>query len=309
MSSEAASTTATAPSGSHVPAAKVVWVNGRLVGARDAAISVFDHGLLYGDGVFEGLRVYGGRILKCKTHLDRLYASARAIRLAVPYGREELTEAIRQTCRANDREDAYIRLCVTRGAGALGLNPFNCDRPSVFLIAASIRMYPQDLYANGMAVIVAKTIRTDPRALSPAIKSMNYLNNIQAKIEAIDAGVLEAIMLNWKGKVCECTGDNIFIVRDGVLLRPPLSAGILEGVTMRIVEGLAREAGIPTGELEMDIEDVLSADEVFLTGSAAEVIPVTKVGESPIADGRPGPLTTRLTAAFRRMIADGVPED
>ncbi len=292
-----------------IPAVKAIWLNGELVAPAAATVSVFDHGLLYGDGVFEGIRVYGSRILKCKTHLDRLYASARAVRLAVPYSREELTQAIRDTCAANDREDAYIRLCVTRGAGTLGLNPFNCDQPTVFIIAASIQLYPQELYENGMGVIVARTIRNDPRALSPQIKSMNYLNNILAKIEAIDAGVLEAIMLNWEGNVCECTGDNIFLVKDGKLLRPPLSAGILEGVTMRIVESLATELGIEVIERNLKLDDVLAADELFLTGSAAEVIPVTKVDQTPIAASKPGPITAQLIQAFRAMIADGVPED
>ncbi len=295
--------------GSSIPAIKAVWINGELVDPAHATVSVFDHGLLYGDGVFEGIRVYGGRILKCKTHLDRLYASAKSIRLDVPYTHDELTRAMRETCDANQRTDTYIRLCVTRGAGSLGLNPFNCDKPTVFIIAGSIQLYPPALYEHGMAVIVAKTIRTDPRALSPAIKSMNYLNNIQAKIEAIDAGVLEAIMLNWKGHVCECTGDNIFVVKDGQLLRPPLSAGILEGVTMRIVGDLARGLGIPVVERDITVEDVMGADELFLTGSAAEVIPVTKVNQTPIADGKPGPTTSKLTKAFRDMIAAGVPED
>jgi len=293
-----------------VPDVKAVWINGDLVPPAEAAVSVFDHGLLYGDGVFEGIRVYGGKILKCKTHLDRLYASARAVRLAVPFSREELTQAIRDTCAANDnRQDAYVRLCVTRGAGMLGLNPFNCQTPTVFIIAASIQLYPAELYEQGMAVVVAKTIRTDPRALSPAIKSMNYLNNIQAKIEAIDAGVFEAIMLNWEGKVCECTADNIFLVKDGRLLRPPLSAGILEGVTMRIVQGLAVDLGIDVVEQDIELADVMAADELFLTGSAAEVMPVTKVEDTVIGDGTPGPVTTQLIAAFRQMIADGVPED
>jgi len=292
-----------------VPTVKAVWINGELVPPAEATVSVFDHGLLYGDGVFEGIRMYGGRILKCKTHLDRLYASARSVRLAVPYSREELTRAIRQTCEANDRTDSYIRLCVTRGAGTLGLNPFNCDQPTVFIVAASIQLYPQELYESGMAVIVAKTIRNDPRALSPAIKSMNYLNNIQAKIEAIDAGVLEAIMLNWSGHVCECTGDNLFLIKDGRLLRPPLSAGILEGVTMRVVQELAAQLGLMIEERDITLEDVFGADEIFLTGTAAEVIPVTKVDEQQIADGQPGPITGKLIKAFRAMIARGVPED
>jgi len=312
MTPDAASSPTAAPRNappSPVPTVKAVWINGELVPPTEAAISVFDHGLLYGDGVFEGIRMYGNRILKCKTHLDRLYASARAVRLAVPYSREELTRAIRRTCEANERTDSYIRLCVTRGAGTLGLNPFNCDQPTVFIIAASIQLYPQALYDSGMAVIVAKTIRNDPRALSPAIKSMNYLNNIQAKIEAIDAGVLEAIMLNWQGYVCECTGDNLFLVKDGRLLRPPLEAGILEGVTMRVVQELATQLSLPVEQRDITLDDVFSADEIFLTGTAAEVIPVTKVDERPIGDGQPGPITGKLIKAFRAMIARGVPED
>lgn len=299
---------ATAPAAPQ-PAVNAVWINGELVPPDKATVSVFDHGLLYGDGVFEGIRMYGGRVLKCKTHLDRLYASAKAVRLAVPYSREQLTRAIRDTCEANGRTDAYIRLCVTRGVGTLGLNPFNCAQPTVFIIAASIQLYPPELYEQGMSVIIARTIRTDPRALSPAIKSMNYLNNILAKTEAIDAGVLEAIMLNSKGHVAECTGDNIFLVKDGKLLRPTLEAGILEGVTMRIVQRLAIDAGIEVIERDLVVDDVMGADEVFLTGSAAEVIPVTRVGSTPIADGNPGPITRQLNTAFRKMIADGAPED
>ncbi len=305
------STTAVPPNApaSPVPTVRAVWINGELVPPAEATVSVFDHGLLYGDGVFEGIRMYGGRILKCKTHLDRLYASAKAVRLTVPYSREELTRAIYATCEANQRQDAYIRLCITRGAGTLGLNPFNCHQPTVFIIAASIQLYPPALYEKGMAVIIAKTIRNDPRALSPAIKSMNYLNNIQAKIEAIDAGVLEAIMLNWEGHICECTGDNIFFVNDGRLLRPPLSAGILEGVTMRIVQELAAEQGLSVCEQTITRDDVFAADEIFLTGTAAEVIPVTKVDDHTVGDGTPGPVTRKLIKAFRAMIADGVLED
>lgn len=294
--------------------ARQIWQDGRLVPAGEATISVFDHGLLYGDGVFEGIRAYNGRILKLKTHLDRLYASAAAIRLTIPYSAEELTTAIRQTLEANDRRDAYIRLCVTRGVGGLGLHPFNCERAGVFIIAASIKLYPQELYENGMAIITAKTLRTPPTSLDPAIKSMNYLNNILAKIEAIDAGVLEAIMLNHQGHVAECTGDNLFIVRPGAdgkphVFTPPLEDGVLNGVTKRVVEDLARAAGFQVSATHLRIDDIYAADEMFLTGTAAEVIPVTKVDDRQIGSGQPGPITLQLNQAFRALVAENAPED
>lgn len=292
---------------------KRIWFNGKLVPAHQATVSVYDHGLLYGDGVFEGIRAYGGKIFKLQTHLRRLYDSAKAIRLEIPYTVEELAAAVRETVAANEQEDGYIRLCVTRGAGSLGLNPFTCKQASVFIIADSITLYPAEFYQNGMAVITASTVRNHPAALSPRIKSMNYLNNILAKIEALDAGVMEAVMLNHQGYVAECTGDNIFIARElhgkRVLLTPPLHAGILEGVTMCTVEQLAREQGIEVHRVDLTKHDLYTADEMFLTGTAAEVIPVTKVDGRVIGDGEPGKMTTTLIRAFRDLVENDPPED
>jgi branched-chain amino acid aminotransferase len=288
-------------------------LNDELVDAAQAKVSVYDHGLLYGDGVFEGIRAYNGRVLKMRSHLARLFESARHIRLQIPYSIEELEVAIRKTLEANQKRDGYIRLCVTRGAGTLGLNPYQCNEPTTFIIADSITLYPHELYEKGMAVVTASTIRNHPGALSPRVKSMNYLNNILAKIEAIDAGVLEAIMLNHQGFVAECTGDNIFIVRElegePTLVTPPLNAGILEGVTMNLVIELAIAAGIAVRRFDLTKHDLYTADEMFLTGTAAEVIPVTKVDGRLIGNGEPGAITQRLIADFRRLTTDGVPED
>lgn len=296
-------------------APKQIWIDGELVPADKATVSVYDHGLLYGDGVFEGIRAYHGRVFKLASHLKRLYASAAAIRLEIPYAVDALGQAVRDTLEANERKDAYIRLCVTRGVGSLGLNPFLCKQASVFIIADTIRMYPQELYDNGMEVIIAKTIRNHPGALSPAIKSMNYLNNILAKIEAIDHGVLEAIMLNHQGNIAECTGDNLFVVRQNAkgqteLVTPPVSAGALEGVTMTSVLKIAKNAGISAGRGELTADDLFSAKEVFLTGTAAEVIPVTKIDGRTIGNGAPGELTLKLSKAYHELVtADDAPED
>lgn len=293
---------------------KLIWIDGEIVPPEKATVSVYDHGLLYGDGVFEGIRAYHGRVFKLTSHLKRLYASAAAIRLEVPYAVDALGRAVRDTLKANERTDAYIRLCVTRGVGSLGLNPFLCKRAGVFIIADTIRMYPQELYDNGMEVIIAKTIRNHPAALSPAIKSMNYLNNILAKIEAIDHGVLEAVMLNHKGFVSECTGDNLFIVRDAAdgkpeLVTPPDAAGLLEGVTMNTVLKIARDAGIPTRRGDLTPDDLFAAREVFLTGTAAEVIPVTRIDGRTIGDGAPGAMTRKLSKAYHELVAGDSPED
>ncbi|MFP4144410.1 MAG: branched-chain-amino-acid transaminase [Phycisphaeraceae bacterium] len=292
---------------------KQIWLNGKLVPPEKAMVSVYDHGLLYGDGVFEGIRVYNGRIFKLRTHLERLYESARAIRLEIPYPFDELAAATRETVEACGQKDAYIRLCVTRGVGTLGLNPFNCDRPSVFIIVDRMALYPRSLYETGMEVITAATIRNHPQAISPRIKSMNYLNNILAKIEALDAGVMEAVMLNPQGYVAECTGDNIFIVRelDGqpTLQTPPLHAGGLEGVTMRAVVRLAQEMGLPVMATDLTRYDLYAAKEMLLTGSAAEVIPVTMIDKRVIGDGKPGKVTLRLIEAFRKLVENDAPED
>ncbi len=282
-----------------------VWVNGELVDKNDAKLTVFDHGTLYGDGVFEGIRAYGGKVFQVKTHVDRLYESARKIRLAIPYTKQELIEAMRATLTANSVVDGYIRLVVTRGEGTLGLSPFKCPDPNVFIIADQIALYGEEMYRDGMSVIIAETIRTSARMLDPSIKSMNYLNNIMAKIEAIDAGVAEAIMLNVDGNVAECTGDNIFIVKDGRVVTPPAEAGMLIGITRGVVMMLARKLGLDVVERDITPDDVYAADECFLTGTAAEVISVTKVDERLIGNGKPGPITQKLLAAFRQYIANG----
>jgi len=293
---------------------KQIWLNGKLVPPDQAVVSVYDHGLLYGDGVFEGIRVYHGRIFKLTSHLKRLYASAAAIRLEIPYEVDELGQAIRETVKANERQDAYIRLCVSRGVGTLGVNPFTCKRANVFIIVDDITIYPKELYDNGMEIIIAKTIRNHPAALSPSIKSLNYLNNILAKIEAIDAGVLEAVMLNHEGNVSECTTDNLFIVRkdaqgEAELVSPPASAGMLEGVTMTTVMQLGGELGIKVLREDLTPEQLMAADELFLTGTAAEVIPVTKIDGQTLGNGEPGPITQKLFTAFHDLASGPVPED
>jgi branched-chain amino acid aminotransferase len=282
-----------------------VWLNGELVEEEAAKLTVLDHGTLYGDGVFEGIRVYGGRLFKCQAHVDRLFDSAKYIRLAIPYTKQELTDAMKETVAANGVADGYIRLVVTRGPGTLGLSPFKCPAPNAFIIADQIALYPKEMYEEGMAVIVAKTVRTSPRMLAPVVKNLNYLNNILAKIEAIDAGVAEAIMLNEHGNIAECTGDNLFIVAGGKALTPPPEAGILVGITRGVVIDLARRLGIPVAERDVNVDALYAADECFLTGTAAEVISVTSVDGGTIGDGRPGPVTQKLLSAFRQYIASG----
>ncbi|MGB2820218.1 MAG: branched-chain-amino-acid transaminase [Phycisphaerae bacterium] len=282
-----------------------VWLDGKLVDEENARVSVFDHGILYGDGVFEGIRIYGGRIFQCEPHVNRLYDSARRIRLAIPYTKQEIEDAMYETLRANGVADGYIRLVVTRGPGTLGLSPFKCSDPCVYVIADQIALYPQEMYDNGMAVIIARTLRMSANMLDPGVKSLNYLNNIVAKIEAIDAGVAEAIMLNVDDHVAECTGDNLFIVEDGGIVTPPLSAGILPGITRKVVLSLAGKLDVPAAEDDITVERLLNADECFLTGTAAEVIAVTKIDETVIGSGKAGPVTQKLLAAFREYIASG----
>ena len=279
-----------------------VWLNGHLVPVAEAKISVFDHGVLYGDGVFEGLRSYSGRVFRLEQHLQRLEDSARAIRLVMPMTRKEMTEAIYQTMEANGIRDGYIRLVVTRGVGTLGLSPDRTDGPSVFIIASQIELYPRELYEKGMAVISSSIVRNHPNALSARIKSCNYLNNILAKIEAMDAGVYEAIMYNHCGYVSECTGDNIFLVRNGVVQTPPISAGVLEGITRDAVIELIRKRNIPIREIDLARHDLYVADECFLTGSAAEVIPVTSIDGRPIGNAQPGPVTLELIADLQELV-------
>lgn len=278
-----------------------VYVAGKLVPKEEAVVSVFDHGLLYGDGVFEGIRIYGGKVFLEKEHIDRLYESARAIRLDVPLTAEEMTQAVRDTVAANGIENGYVRLVITRGAGTLGIDPQRTSNPQVIIIADTISLYPQELYDNGLALVTASTIRNHSGALSPRIKSLNYLNNIMAKLEGKDAGTMEALMLNHNGEVAECTGDNIFIVKNGVLKTPPPEAGILEGITRNAVMKLAVEAGVEVRESTMVRHDIYTADECFLTGTAAEVIAVVSLDGRVIGDGKPGPVTKDLLSRFRTL--------
>ena len=278
-----------------------VYISGKLYDKSDAKISVFDHGLLYGDGVFEGIRIYGGKIFKLKEHVDRLFESARAIKLEIPMSREQMAKAIQDTVTANNKRDGYIRPVVTRGAGTLGLDSRKTSDPQVIIIVDDISLYPPELYENGLEIATVATIRNHPAALNPRIKSLNYLNNIMAKMEGVQQGCLEALMLNHKGEVAECTGDNVFVVKGGTLYTPPTDAGILEGITRGVVLDLAREARIPLHEAALTRHDVFTADECFLTGTAAEIIPVVKCDGRVIGVGKPGPITKQLREAFQRL--------
>lgn len=278
-----------------------IYMNGELVPQQDAKVSVYDHGLLYGDGVFEGIRSYGGKVFRLQEHVDRLYESARAIQLVIPIPPEKMAADIQLTVRENGIEDGYIRVVITRGAGALGLDINKTSNPQVIIIADTIQLYPKELYDMGLEVVTAATIRNHPSAVNPRIKSLNYLNNILAKIEGQQAGCIEALMLNHKGEVAECTGDNIFIVSRGNVLTPPLDAGILEGVTRNVVLQLSREAGYPTREAVLTRHDIYTAQECFLTGTAAEVIPVVKLDSRVIGDGKPGPVFKDLHERFHRV--------
>ena len=278
-----------------------VFIDGKHCEEQDAKVSVFDHGLLYGDGVFEGLRAYNGRVFKLREHIDRLFYSAKAILLDIPMSHTDLMKATVETCRQNNLRDGYIRLVVTRGVGTLGLNPNKCKRGSVIIIADKIQVYPPEMYENGMAIVTVPTVRNLHSALNPAIKSLNYLNNILAKIEANNAGVEEAIMLNAEGYVSECTGDNLFLVKGNDLLTPPLSAGALYGITRATVMGLARDLGLNVSEPNLTRYDVFNADECFLTGTGAEVVPVTKVDGRVIGTGKPGPTTRNLVLKYREL--------
>lgn len=278
-----------------------VYVSGKLYDKENAKISVYDHGLLYGDGVFEGMRSYSGKVFRLGEHLDRLWNSAKAICLAIPMTKEAMAQAVNDTLKVNGITDGYIRLVVTRGAGSLGLDPNKTANPQVIIITDHIQLYPPQFYDEGLSIITASTTRNHPAALSPRIKSLNYLNNILAKLEGLQAGCVEALMLNHKGEVAECTGDNIFLVMRGELLTPPIDAGILEGITRGAVIELAREAGLVVREIPLTRHDVFVADECFLTGSAAEVIPVVKVDNRIIGDGKPGPITRDLNRRFREL--------
>jgi branched-chain amino acid aminotransferase len=275
-----------------------IWLNGRLVDEADAKVSVFDHGLLYGDGVFEGIRVYSRRVFELEAHLRRLYESAKAIRLDVPMQKSELTSAIEQTVDANGIVDGYIRLVVTRGVGNLGLNPFTCIDSSLFIIADKIQLYPEELYETGMKIISATTARNHPLTIPPQVKSLNYLNNILAKIEALDSNVPEAVMYNHEGYVAEATGDNVFIVRNGVIYTPPVEAGALEGITRNLVIRLAKKEGLEVVEKNLTRCDLYICEEFFLTGTAAEVIGIVEIDGRVIGDGKPGPVTKLLREKF-----------
>lgn len=276
-----------------------IYLDGQFVSEADAKISVFDHGLLYGDGVFEGIRMYHNRVFKLKEHIERLYWSAKALLLEIPMTQQEMIDATVETCRQNNLRDGYIRLLVTRGKGTLGLDPRRCPKPSVIIIAATIQLYPEKYYQEGLTIVTVPTTRNLVNSVNPAIKSLNYLNNILARIEANNAGVEEAIMLNSDGFVAECTGDNVFIVQKGKLFTPPLSAGALYGITRNTVLDVAKDLGIPSGEPNLTRYDIYNADEMFLTGTAAEIIPVVKVDGRVIGTGKPGPFTAKLLAGFQ----------
>ena len=278
-----------------------IYIDGKFYSERDAKVSVFDHGFLYGDGVFEGIRAYHGRVFRLAEHIDRLFYSAKAILLEIPMSSEKISEAVVNSCRVNKLRDAYIRLVVTRGIGTLGLNPRSCKKPSVIIIAGKIQVYPQELYAHGMEIVTVPTVRNLHSALNPAVKSLNYLNNILAKIEANNAGVEEAVMLNAEGFVSECTADNLFIVKNGELFTPPLSAGALYGITRQTVIELARQSGFRVSEPNLTRYDLFNADECFLTGTGAEIMPVIKIDGRVIGSGKPGSVTRKLVTEYHAL--------
>jgi branched-chain amino acid aminotransferase len=278
-----------------------VYIDGKFYDQKAARISVFDHGLLYGDGIFEGIRAYNGRVFKLKEHIDRLFYSAKAILLNIPLSRSEIIEAVLEACRRNKIRDGYLRLVVTRGAGTLGLNPNRCKNPSMIIIADKIQLYPPEYYKNGLEIITVPTARNLHSALNPAIKSLNYLNNVLAKIEADNAGCEEAIMCNAEGFVAECTGDNIFVAKDGRLFTPPLSAGALHGITRQVVIEIAQESGLAVSEPNLTRYDLYIADECFLTGTGAEIIPVVKIDGRVIGTGKPGAITQKLVGQYHAL--------
>jgi branched-chain amino acid aminotransferase len=278
-----------------------IYINGKFYDKPDAKISVYDHCLLYGDGVFEGIRVYDGKVFRLKEHVERLFESAKHIKLEIPLSREQMMEAILTTVKANNKQNGYIRPIVTRGAGYLGLDPRKTTDPQVIIIVDDISLYPQELYEHGMELATVSTIRNHPNALNPRIKSCNYLNNILAKMEALQAGCVEALMLNHKGEIAECSGDNIFVVKRGVLKTPGTDAGILDGITRNAILELAKGGGIPVQELALTRHDIYTADECFLTGTAAEVIAVVKCDARLIGNGKPGPITRQLRERFQQL--------
>ncbi|MCL4163478.1 UNVERIFIED_CONTAM: hypothetical protein GTU68_057363 [Idotea baltica] len=279
-----------------------IWLDGSIVDESEAKISVFDHGILYGDGIFEGIRFYEGRVFRLTEHIERLFLSAKAILLKLPWSIEEVCEYTLDTIRANGLKDGYIRLVITRGVGDLGLNPYLCEVPSMFIIASGITLYPDELYENGLEVVTCSTRRPTPASLSPQVKSLNYLNNVMAKVEALKAGAKEGLMLNEQGYVAECTGDNVFIVKKGEVITPPVSDGSLDGITRQVIFDLCDELGITIREASMTRYDLYTADEAFLTGTAAETIPMVKLDEREIGDGKPGELSLKLIEAFRKLV-------
>jgi len=285
-----------------------IFMSDKLVDEKDAVVSVFDHGLLYGDGVFEGIRAYNGRVFLLDEHIDRLYDSAKAIDLKIPTTVEEMAQAVVDTCKANGITDGYIRLVVTRGKGTLGLNPYLCEKAEIIIIAAKIQLYSQELYDTGLKIITAGTVRNHPEAINPRIKSLNYLNNILSKIEAINGGCMECLMLNHKGEVAEASGDNVFAVKNGVIATPPSSCGALEGMTRNKVMELARKAGHEVREIPMARYDLYVADEVFLTGTAAEIISVVDIDKRLIGNGKPGKVTAELIGLYAECVrSEGTP--
>jgi len=278
-----------------------IYIDGKFYPEANAKVSVFDHGLLYGDGIFEGIRFYNGRVFRLEQHLERLWNSARSICLDIPMTRQEMTEALLETIRQNHLREGYIRLVVTRGVGNLGLNPEQCKNPSVIIIAATIALYHEDFYRKGLSIVTVATRRSNPASLNPAVKSLNYLNNVMARIEANLASADEALMLNDAGNVAECTADNVFIIKHGQIFTPPTTAGALEGITRSVVSDIAGEFDIKVIEADFTRHDIFVADECFLTGTAAEIVPVVKADGRIIGNGKPGPITTRIIARFREM--------
>ena len=281
---------------------RMIWIDGQLFPRDQAKISVYDHGLLYGDGIFEGIRAYSGKIFEAPAHIRRLYDSAKAIRLTMPLAPDALEKAMYDTVKANDFTDCYLRVVVTRGAGDLGIDPRKSAKPCLFIIADTISIYPKEMYENGMSVITSSYGRNHPNATPPRIKSLNYLNNVLAKMEANDAGVPEAIMLNHLGNVAECTADNLFLVRDGIVSTPSKDQCVLEGVTRGVIMKLCEQLGIPCVEDVVQRHDVYVADELFATGTGAEVMAITKVDGRAIGTGKPGPITKRLLEAFHKFV-------
>ena len=287
---------------------RTIWLDGKLVPEAEAKVSVFDHGLLYGDGIFEGIRFYNGRVFRLEEHTRRLFLSARAILINMPWSEDEINQAVCETIKANGFQDGYVRLVVTRGVGGLGLNPYLCKDPSMFIIASTISLYPEEHYENGLELVTCSTRRPAPGALSPQVKSLNYLNNVMAKAEAIKGGAIEGVMLNEQGYVAECTGDNIFIVKRGKVYTPPVSDGALDGITREVIFELCQSNEVIIEEKTLTRYDIYTADECFLSGTAAEVIPATKLDERPIGSGSPGEVTRKLIAAFRALaLSTGTP--